>query len=528
MGSPKPANHSTASDLWRAFALQFVGATLVTTGVILFYLSTERLLELVAIVFGTNLPGELSISGSALYGAIKGLIASVPLLGGISCFLHGKKLKNSILSNRLAHDDRAPVLYLRSFQDDPVMAETGFVGVPLLNTVEEQIAAVMNEIGPFTAVGKPGEPLPQLGARRFYVANEHWQKKVTELMAEAKLVVLRAGETDGFWWELQRAAAMLPPERLLLLIPFNERRYAAFRLKAEQAFPRPLPDYAGKRNLPFDLTGFVYFNPDGTPHFARLGVGGLRDFFHYSVRMPLVAPLKEALHPVYQHLGIQWSPPKVRWGSMLFVGAGLTALVASIIFLLVSALHNEPAGDPALARFLAQIEQSQEIKTALSGLGPAEAQQRSKELAAKGLKRLDDSMLQARARIYEQLLHQANTATCARLLRGTAREADLLPLLDKLDLDVKNNWYDMSLQSMLAEVRKAPSPTLTETQIEENISALLRQLSESDAQRLQNTLDALQQASDNDACWAGRTLYYNLNRMPEPHRSRLARLLVQE
>jgi hypothetical protein len=51
----------------------------------------------------------------------------------------------------------------------------------------------MSKIGPFVAIGRPGERLPQLGAIRLYVADPEWQEMVTRLMSEAALVVLRAG-----------------------------------------------------------------------------------------------------------------------------------------------------------------------------------------------------------------------------------------------------------------------------------------------------------------------------------------------
>ena len=105
-----------------------------------------------------------------------------------------------------------PVLYLRSFADDDSAARRhGAL------TEEEQLAKALAWIGPLFAVGKPGETLPQVGAQRIYVGDDQWQARVSELMAQARLVVLRTGSTGGFRWEVERALAALTPDRLLLV-----------------------------------------------------------------------------------------------------------------------------------------------------------------------------------------------------------------------------------------------------------------------------------------------------------------------
>ena len=69
-------------------------------------------------------------------------------------------------------DKRSPVLYLRAFRHDTLSSK--IIGLPFTNTLadtteEEQIAKVMNEIGPFIAIGRPGEERKLLGATRIYV-----------------------------------------------------------------------------------------------------------------------------------------------------------------------------------------------------------------------------------------------------------------------------------------------------------------------------------------------------------------------
>ena len=183
--------------LYKALLAKSLGVLLVLAGTLIFYTSTESLLELIGGVERWKFSSDLSLSQSFFYGAVKGIIAAVPILAGSKCFFYGKKLQAAARSEQLTGDDRSSVLYLRSFQDDRAMAESPVIGAPVLSTGEEQLASVMNEIGPFTAVGKPGEPLPELGARRLYFKNEEWQEKVRDLMAQARLVVLRAAESKA-------------------------------------------------------------------------------------------------------------------------------------------------------------------------------------------------------------------------------------------------------------------------------------------------------------------------------------------
>jgi fatty-acyl-CoA synthase len=77
---------------------------------------------------------------------------------------------------------------------------------------------ILAQIGPVVAIGKPSEPVPQLGAACLYVSNDEWQRKVAELMAAARLVVVRVGASPGLLWEIEQALAKLPRQRLALAV----------------------------------------------------------------------------------------------------------------------------------------------------------------------------------------------------------------------------------------------------------------------------------------------------------------------
>jgi tetratricopeptide (TPR) repeat protein len=228
------------------------------------------------------------------------LAAVALVLAGLWFYNRGRKLQSLSAEDLMARDPRAPVLYLRSFKDDkktratPLAGTIGIVSVCLgIRTEEEQLAEAMNEIGPFIAIGKPGEKLPELGAARMYVSDAEWQSVISDLMSRARMLVLRAADTDGFWWEVKHAVEHMAPEQLIFLLPFKKREYTPFRERAERLLPCRLPEYEGAANLVGSrLRAVLYFDRDWTPHIQKLRVP-----FSLSLT-PLVIALKKALRPV--------------------------------------------------------------------------------------------------------------------------------------------------------------------------------------------------------------------------------------
>lgn len=125
----------------------------------------------------------------------------------------------------LRDDSRKPVLYLRGFGDDPVSAVVDDVpgtlasGLLTVHTREEQLIGALGAFGPVIAVGRPGERLPHLGAARLYLPGDDWQTGVLRLMELSQLIVLRLGDGEGLWWEVDQAQATQPPHKLVLLVP---------------------------------------------------------------------------------------------------------------------------------------------------------------------------------------------------------------------------------------------------------------------------------------------------------------------
>jgi hypothetical protein len=264
------------------------------------------------------------------------LLATVVGCAGALAYKSGAQHSARPANELLSRDPRPPVIYLRSFQDDPVAAQgialphqsLGFL--QFTNSEEQQLASVASEIGPFIAVGKPGEPLPQIGAARMYLKNAEWQPRVLQLMQSARLVLLRAGRTEGLWWEVATAVKTVKPERLVFLLPYNAAQYEVFRQRAESFLPCRLPGYKKPQIRLGTIQGILYFEPDWTAHFQelkRLKVGSFQ---------PLARIYKFAFQPVFKQLNIPWKHPGY-WHVLLLLLLPFLAtfLVMGLLALLV-------------------------------------------------------------------------------------------------------------------------------------------------------------------------------------------------
>ena len=516
----------------KVILLKILGIILLIMGIIILRLTIRETLWILTEAFNIEFLKDSSISGFTI-GAIKGGFAGIIGFGGILLFIHAKKLKTAAFAKTLEHDDRPPVLYLRSFKDDPVMGRptTFSISLPSVTTLEEQLALVLNEIGPFIAIGKPGERLPHLGARRYYVDVADWQAKISELMKQSRLVILRLGKTKGFWWELKTAAATVSPERLVMLVPFKRKKYDEFKAEANLILSNPLPEYSGHYNYYLGFTGLIYFDPDGTAHFTRPpSIWSMKSWRCARIVKPLMPYFKQVFRPVFRNLDIPWVPPKASFITLIVSGFGLIALAGAIgMFSYLLFTSNKTGSIDTAVIPCAENFNHPEILSALSNYSQEEVRQQARQLSSKGLHRLENAKLLNRTLIMRDLIFAADNHLCAELVKGTITPSNLQSLLEKLDPKFKAAFCEIAFEAMLAELRQvAPPETLTESEVDEALVNLMQSVPETDANRMVSLLDTLNQADDIEACWLGKKLYGTIYTMEEPYRSNLARALVME
>jgi hypothetical protein len=187
----------------------------------------------------------------------------------------------------MARDPRPPVLYLRAFTDEPATRRSlTRVGRHNVNVhyglgEEECLQEQLSRIGPFVAIGRPSDPLPQLGAHRLYVEGADWRTVVLGLMDQAAALVIRIGRGEGLAWEIGQALTRFPPERLLFVVPRDLVAYSEFKYRADPHLPRPLPPFPPPppparsrlirpRPVSYQLLGFLGFSPEGDGRLVQL------------------------------------------------------------------------------------------------------------------------------------------------------------------------------------------------------------------------------------------------------------------
>jgi hypothetical protein len=493
--------------------------------------------------------------GKALSGGPGGIIAELILGGGAGTVLGLATAKSLIRAKRLgapsaleilATDRRKPVVYLRPFSADadassPVSLTSWF-------TEEEQLAKMMNDIGPLVAIGEPNEPLPDIGASRVYAAEPRWRDAVIELVDRAAIVIMRAGISPGFQWEIGTVIQRVRPTQLVLLIPRNEPLYESFRARARDLLPAVLPTLTGwdvKARFRGGLKAVVLFDEHWTPSVVDLQTYRV-PFLKRSPAMPIVPVLKSALRTVYESAGVRWSPPGIN-GRMVGAIAAVLLLVLSQVFAW-SASHDFGgslfAGSPtyardtttqappprshadvALARFSARLQSLPEMVRILDSIRRSAgsddaAQERARAetrnvgavLARRGIKRLDDESLLTMGALNARLLEVADVASCAAMARGAPGDGVMraLALLDSADVD---RFFELTYLATAAEARGAPpAREPNEKRLEETMAQIIATSPTENRERLTRALN--DSVADAEMCWAGRTLNAGIQRLP--------------
>jgi len=274
------------------------------------------IIGLIALVMMAN--AQDARGGEALALGIGGIVlAGIAVAAAHRAKRHAAPLAEDVL----AMDPRPPVLYLRSFETDSGLANQ-----------EDALADIVDEVGPFIAIGQPGEALPRLGAARQYVGDGEWQPYVRDMLDRSRMVFMLAGKTEGLGWEINEAFQRLDPRRLVILVPEEAPAYEAFR-KGATARGMSLPEYptrAGSRWKAGSVIGLVHFDTQWRGSFQPFVNATFRGQSHQLAGNPEIR-LKLALEPVYKALGLEWKKPRRNW---TLIGL-LTYLGLAVIFLIV-------------------------------------------------------------------------------------------------------------------------------------------------------------------------------------------------
>lgn len=218
------------------------------------------------------------VNQSRSLGCLTQLLGLIPIIGWFVVRPVSRAAREAEIAGRrlampdarlvLANTDQAPVVYLRSFSDDgtyrkpPVLIRLAMWAhgdIPDYRaTYEEHLVSALQSVGPVVSIGRPGEPMPELGAYRMYVSNDHWQAEVLELLERSRLVVLRVGASQGLMWEVETVMDRVPPEQVILYCEPSQ-------ILSEELQDRiPVP-----KDTTFHRSRFVAFDSSWKPLFTR-------------------------------------------------------------------------------------------------------------------------------------------------------------------------------------------------------------------------------------------------------------------
>ena len=169
---------------------------------------------------------------------------------------YGDRFSLPLAEEVLNADKRLPILYLRSFVEDKRGSRD-----------EEALKAVLEQAGPFVAIGRPKQWLPPHGAARFYVPDDAWQDFVRQFFPKAALVVIVGGRTGGLGWSLYNAASSWNPTVLSWSFQMILKTYDFFRTLASTQAGLELPSWEtiGKAGLMAAGAASFALSPTGKP-----------------------------------------------------------------------------------------------------------------------------------------------------------------------------------------------------------------------------------------------------------------------
>jgi hypothetical protein len=179
------------------------------------------------------------------------MVALALFIGIVQLFRRSQRWEALSADEALQRDPRPPVVYLRAFTDDGLMAVPGHHwqdrmlgksgGALTLTSPEQELAFILQRVGPVIAIGKPGERLPELGAARLYVGHDTWQQTVIDMLQRSSLVLARAGVSPGVQWELDQVLALAQRSKVVILILGSAEDQAAGVRAVESRIGEPLP-----------------------------------------------------------------------------------------------------------------------------------------------------------------------------------------------------------------------------------------------------------------------------------------------
>ena len=178
-------------------------------------------------------------------------------------------------------------------------------------------------------------------------------------------------------------------------------------------------------------------------------------------------------------------------------------------------------------RLLKRLDQVPEWQQRTRGLSRMEKDKIGFDLSGKGSSRLDDETLLFLASVLRDGLAKIDESVCAAMLRSSATPAQLRQALEKLDAASLERYMDAAYNAIVAELKGVPPPSVSPEEQAAAARALLEQVPKDWRPRLVQILQMPKFRSDEEVCWAGRTVTYYLTSLSDRDQRVMMRALVQ-
>jgi hypothetical protein len=185
----------------------------------------------------------------------------------------------------------------------------------------------------------------------------------------------------------------------------------------------------------------------------------------------------------------------------------------------------------ALRGLMPSFDTVAEVKRRFEGRSDADALAMGADLGKAGLARLSQEDHLALVRIHGRMLENVDEATCAALFLGPT-SAQFLAAAGTLDSVSANRLVQIRLKAMTAEARQspAPRPPPSEREVQDAWAALFRTMRRDGeaaaVQRVLQTAEDVDAASNGDLCWTFRTLIRRLDYLPPRAQQVMARRMI--
>ena len=183
--------------------------------------------------------------------------------------------------------------------------------------------------------------------------------------------------------------------------------------------------------------------------------------------------------------------------------------------------------DRAALRVYERLAQVPEWQRRTRSLSQADKDKLAFELSQKGGARLDDESLQSLGAWLREALVNVDAPACAAMLRGTATPDQLRQALQKLDRASLEAYTEASFNTIVAELKDVQAPKVSNMEHDAAARALLERVPKDWRLRLVSILQMPRFRSDEEVCWAGRTVTYYMTSLYDRDQHVLMRAIVQ-